>query len=166
MLCEFIMSQSPTCRSIITMLLTMMRISFYWRRLLPDEEVTRRAEKGEYWIFARDQGVREPFYTLQHIFLRTSFVFGWSGQVSSVLVTRWSLTDQNDDDHWRLKWLESIGQFRWNQSNRPEMLNEPNRGVHGKIQIYCRSGAIRREPRKQRNKDRKTVYFRFFLEAS
>ena len=117
-------------------------------------------------IRTRSRGEGTFLYIAAHFSIRTSFVFCWSGQVSSVLVTRWSLTDQNDDDHWRLKWLESIGQFRWNQSNRPEMLNEPNRGVHGKIQIYCRSGAIRREPRKQRNKDRKTVYFRFFLEAS
>ena len=51
-----------------------------------------------------------------------------------------------------LKWLGRVGQFRWNQSDRPEVLNEPNRGVHGKIQIYGRSGAIRREPRKQWNK--------------
>ena len=50
-----------------------------------------------------------------------------------------------------------IGQFRWNQSDRPEVLNEPNRRVHGKIQIYGRSGAIRREPRKQWNKH-KTIH--------
>ena len=66
--------------------------------------------------------------------------------------------DENDDDDHRLKWLGSVGQFRWNQSDRPEVLNEPNRGVHGKIQIYGRSGAIRREPRKQWNKHENCSY--------